>query len=91
MAHGEKAVKRTAVDGDAAVQEQETADQREAVGGDGRALLQTTELMEVPGNTAAVHLCTGNHICHHGDQSVRSTLDLDLDLSHLINRKSGSP
>lgn len=68
--HCEYVISQGGVDGDAAVQEQETADQRKTVGG-GRVLLQTLKLMEIPGNRAAVHLQqvnTGHHICHHGDQ-----------------------
>lgn len=72
VTHGEHVIRRGGVDGDAAVQEQETADQRKTVSG-GRVLLQTLKLMEIPGNGAAVHLQqvdTGNRICHHGDGSV---------------------
>lgn len=69
--HSEHVIRWTGVDRDAAVQEQETADQRKS--GGGRALLQTIKLMEVPGNRAAVHLQQVNRETtrYHGDRRVR--------------------
>lgn len=64
-------IQRTGVDRDAAVQEQEAADERKS-GGGGRALLQTIKLMEVPGNRGAVHLQQVNR------ETTRVTMETDV-------------